>query len=164
MPVSVTMPRLGESVTEGTVARWLKQEGERVERDEPLLEISTDKVNAEMPSPLAGILVKQAVIEGSVVAIGAELGQIEESVAASARMKDEGIGSRAQRDSAPGESANSVPPSGGNGGPDEHRRYSPLVRRLAAEHHLDLRQLRGTGLGGRITKDDVLAHIARASK
>src|SRR5689334_4692698 len=73
MPVSVTMPRLGESVTEGTVTRWLKQEGERVEVDEPLLEVSTDKVDTEIPSPAAGILTKIVVGEDETVEVGAEL-------------------------------------------------------------------------------------------
>ena len=76
MPVSVTMPRLGESVTEGTVTRWLKQEGERVEADEPLLEVSTDKVDTEIPSPAAGTLTKILVAEDETVEVGAELAVI----------------------------------------------------------------------------------------
>src|SRR6188508_1045196 len=79
MPVSVTMPRLGESVTEGTVTRWLKQEGERVEADEPLLEVSTDKVDTEIPSPASGVLTKIVVGEDETVAVGAELAVIGDS-------------------------------------------------------------------------------------
>jgi 2-oxoisovalerate dehydrogenase E2 component (dihydrolipoyl transacylase) len=160
MATPILMPQLGESVTEGTVARWLKQEGERVERDEPLLEISTDKVNADMPSPVAGVLVRRSVQEGAVVPIGAELAQIDE------------IGSEhAGAPTAPnGETehpaaAASLTVVGGDGSSDEgggeRRRYSPLVRKLAAEHAVDLAQLKGTGLGGRITKDDVLAFVAQ---
>src|SRR5215204_7357733 len=78
MPVSVTMPRLGESVTEGTVTRWLKQEGERVEADEPLLEVSTDKVDTEIPSPAAGVLASIKVAEDETVEVGAELAVIED--------------------------------------------------------------------------------------
>src|ERR1041384_7681536 len=77
MPVSVTMPRLGESVTEGTVTRWLKQEGERVEADEPLLEVSTDKVDTEIPSPAAGVLTRIVVHEDETVEVGAELATID---------------------------------------------------------------------------------------
>uniref|UniRef100_UPI000B25104E biotin/lipoyl-containing protein n=1 Tax=Microtetraspora niveoalba TaxID=46175 RepID=UPI000B25104E len=82
MPVSVTMPQLGESVTEGTVTRWLKKEGERVEADEPLLEVSTDKVDTEIPSPSAGYLTKILVAEDETVEVGAELAVIDESAAA----------------------------------------------------------------------------------
>src|SRR5947209_13207190 len=77
MPTPIAMPQLGESVTEGVVARWLKAEGDRVERDEPLLEIITDKVNAEMPSPIAGTLVKIVAPEGATVPVGAEIAQLE---------------------------------------------------------------------------------------
>src|SRR5919204_4276166 len=83
MPVSVTMPRLGESVSEGTVTRWLKKEGERVEADEPLLEVSTDKVDTEIPSPASGILRGITVAEDETVAVGAQLAVIDEAGAAS---------------------------------------------------------------------------------
>ncbi|MDF5758525.1 biotin/lipoyl-containing protein, partial [Spongiactinospora sp. TRM90649] len=79
MPVSVTMPQLGESVTEGTVTRWLKKEGERVEADEPLLEVSTDKVDTEIPSPSGGVLTRIVVAEDETVEVGAELAVIDES-------------------------------------------------------------------------------------
>ncbi|MDA0647633.1 biotin/lipoyl-containing protein, partial [Nonomuraea ferruginea] len=79
MPVSVQMPQLGESVTEGTVTRWLKKEGERVEADEPLLEVSTDKVDTEIPSPAGGVLQKIVVAEDETVEVGAELAVIDES-------------------------------------------------------------------------------------
>src|SRR5690606_8111108 len=84
MPVSVTMPQLGESVTEGTVTRWLKKEGDRVEADEPLLEVSTDKVDTEIPSPTSGVLTRIVVAEDETVEVGAELAVIDESGAAAA--------------------------------------------------------------------------------
>src|SRR5215218_4750068 len=84
MPVSVTMPRLGESVTEGTVTRWLKQEGERVEADEPLLEVSTDKVDTEIPSPASGVLASIKVAEDETVEVGAELAVIDDGSGAPA--------------------------------------------------------------------------------
>ncbi|MDX3107229.1 biotin/lipoyl-containing protein, partial [Nonomuraea angiospora] len=84
MPVSVQMPQLGESVTEGTVTRWLKKEGERVEADEPLLEVSTDKVDTEIPSPAAGVLTKIVVAEDETVEVGAELAVIDEKGQAAA--------------------------------------------------------------------------------
>src|SRR5215468_8085629 len=82
MPVSVTMPRLGESVTEGTITRWLKQEGDRVEADEPLLEVSTDKVDTEIPSPAAGVLTRIVVQEDETAEVGAELAAAEPAAAA----------------------------------------------------------------------------------
>jgi 2-oxoisovalerate dehydrogenase E2 component (dihydrolipoyl transacylase) len=160
MPTPILMPQLGESVTEGTVARWLKQEGERVERDEPLLEIATDKVNADMPSPVAGVLVRRSVQEGAVVPIGAELAQIDESGSDQASApKGSSVEAQHRPEATPLTAAGSDGASNQSDG--ERRRYSPLVRKLAAEHAVDLTQLKGTGLGGRITKDDVLAFVAQ---
>lgn len=160
MPTPILMPQLGESVTEGTVARWLKHEGERVERDEPLLEITTDKVNADMPSPVAGVLVRHTVAEGAVVAVGGQVAVIEEQGAATrgtAAGDQDGAGAPAGMPGAfGGKSEREERHEEG-----ERRRYSPLVRKLAAEHEVDLAQLRGSGLGGRITKDDVLAFVAQ---
>lgn len=171
MPTPVTMPQLGESVTEGTVARWLKREGERVERDEPLLEVTTDKVNADMPSPIAGVLVRRLVEEGAVVPVGAAVAEIDEAAAAGAPDQAAAPAEGATMPAAvPSGSASSIERAGQtNGhqdaGQTEHRRYSPLVRKLAAEHGIDqqtLASLQGSGLGGRVTKDDVLAYLARA--
>src|SRR5438094_5393330 len=89
MPVSVTMPRLGESVTEGTVTRWLKQEGERVEADEPLLEVSTDKVDTEIPSPAAGVLTSIKVGEDETVEVGSELAVIDDGAGAGGEAADQ---------------------------------------------------------------------------
>jgi pyruvate/2-oxoglutarate dehydrogenase complex dihydrolipoamide acyltransferase (E2) component len=160
MPTPILMPQLGESVTTGMIARWLKAEGDYVERDEPLVEIATDKVNAEMPSPLAGTIVRIVAQEGDTIAVGAEIARIEvESAvpAGAAPVSEVPTGARAP-------SSSPV-----DGGPvyeassalhEDRRRYSPLVRRLAQEHHVDLSQVSGTGLDGRVTKDDVLAYLS----
>src|SRR6266516_1104164 len=169
MATPITMPQLGESVTEGMIARWLKAEGDHVEREESLVEIVTDKVNAEMPSPVAGTLVRIIAPEGATIPVGGELAQIEVDAAVPAGVAAP-TGSRgatvpAERDSGATARAEPVAPGEDAGGvPEENvpqRRYSPLVRRLAQEHHLDLSQISGTGLGGRVTKDDVLQYIAQ---
>ena len=160
----IKMPQLGESVTEGTVDKWLKREGDFVKRDEPLVEVVTDKVNAEIPSPFEGKLVKIAVGEGETVRVGAVIAQIETAAAAPAKDKE--------KEKEAGTAATEVPPepAGGrapapvgeaaNGG--ERARLSPAVRKLAAEHNLDPTTLRGSGLGGRVTRDDVLAAVGTA--
>ena len=168
MATPITMPQLGESVTEGVISRWLKAEGDHVEREESLVEIVTDKVNAEMPSPVAGTLVKIIAPEGATIPVGGELAEIEVDAAvpagAAASAGSTGATAPAQRDS--GAAARAEPVAVGtdaDGAREENvsqRRYSPVVRRLAQEHHLDLSQIRGTGLGGRVTKDDVLQYIA----
>jgi 2-oxoglutarate dehydrogenase E2 component (dihydrolipoamide succinyltransferase) len=183
--MQVKMPQLGETVVEGTILKWLKQEGEEVAQDEPLFEISTDKVDTEVPSPAAGTLTRILVPEGQTVAVGTELAEIaSEGEAAVA----EPPGPPSQLASAPTASA---PAGGGTTGGDEgpsgsapaavaasasvapaasgaplpergprSQILSPLVRKLAAEHGVDLSQVSGTGTGGRITKGDVLAFVA----
>jgi 2-oxoisovalerate dehydrogenase E2 component (dihydrolipoyl transacylase) len=145
----ITMPQLGESVTEGTIGRWLKQPGDRIERDEPLVEVITDKVNAEIPSPVAGILERITAPEGTVVAVGQEIGFIAA----------EGEVGTMEREPAAVAAGAVVEPRGASATDDETDgetpRSSPLVRRLAREHGIDLRQIRGTGLGGRVTREDV---------
>ncbi len=180
MPTPITMPQLGESVTEGVVARWLKAEGDHVERDELLLEIITDKVNAEMPSPVAGTLVKIVAPEGATIPVGGEIARIEvESAvgaaspaapvsipapAASAALVEAAAGSNgaapsnAASPSSMGEASMGEADTGEAG--EERRRYSPVVKRLAREHDIDLARVGGTGLSGRVTKDDVLGYIA----
>jgi pyruvate dehydrogenase E2 component (dihydrolipoamide acetyltransferase) len=202
MPVSVTMPRLGESVSEGTVTRWLKQEGDRVEADEPLLEVSTDKVDTEIPAPSSGILTSIKVGEDETVDVGVELAVISESSDAAASPAPEAAAPAApaqtpaaQADPEPepqaeveapapvaAEAPAPTPPpaaapapaaapspapavesqpmsgpsddSGDDGAAGPY--VTPLVRRLAAEHSVDLSALTGTGVGGRIRKQDVL--------
>jgi len=207
MSVSVTMPRLGESVSEGTVTRWLKKEGERVEADEPLLEVSTDKVDTEIPAPASGVISSIKVAEDETVEVGVELAVIEDGAA--------GAGSGGQADAAPAPTAEPEPapappapapapapvaaptppppppapapappappappaqapaptpaptpvpaaaqapsvPADGNGNGSLGAYVTPLVRRLATEHGVNLSTIAGTGVGGRIRKQDVI--------
>ncbi len=161
----IKMPQLGESVTEGTVDHWLKSEGDFVKRDEPLVEVVTDKVNAEIPSPFEGKLVKITAASGETVQVGAVLAQIEVADAASA-----GAQATKQQPQAAAAPAVAAPPTrevsedrtpevATSGGGDGRARLSPAVRKLAAEHGLDPATLRGSGLGGRVTRDDVLAAV-----
>src|SRR5450759_3662164 len=162
----IKMPQLGESVTEGTVDKWLKHEGDFVKRDEPLVEVVTDKVNAEIPSPFEGKLVKISVTEGETVHVGEVIGQIEVAgavAAAPAPAKPAGDGRVAHTEvpsepaSAPAPIAEAAAPNEDGGG--ERARLSPAVRKLAAEHGIDAGSLRGSGMGGRVTRDDVLAAV-----
>ncbi|MDQ4034257.1 MAG: 2-oxoglutarate dehydrogenase, E2 component, dihydrolipoamide succinyltransferase [Actinomycetota bacterium] len=156
---SVTMPALGESVTAGTVTRWLKQIGDTVEVDEPLLEVSTDKVDTEIPSPAAGTLLEIVVAQDETAEVGAKLATIGDSREGQAPAVTD------QRDqSAPPQSSESQRPS--RPIPASHTDESggapyvtPLVRKLAAEHGIDLSGVQGTGVGGRIRKQDVLAAV-----
>ncbi|MGB7723507.1 MAG: biotin/lipoyl-containing protein, partial [Bryobacteraceae bacterium] len=134
----VVMPQMGESIVEGTLTKWLKKPGERIERDEPLFEISTDKVDTEIPSPAAGVVSEILVEEGQTVGINTVVARIEESGAAAV---------------APGPEGTPLPPvSSAEPRPEASAPLSPLVRKLAREHNLDLSQMQGTGAGGRITK------------
>ena len=162
MPTPVKMPRLGESVAEGTIGGWLKKEGDWVERDESLAEIITDKINAELPSPVEGRLLKILVQADETVPVGTDIALIE--VDASAGTPPEPV-----ETSAP-EEQSVPPPSAGNGAgaapahhkrEEERQRISPLARRLAREHDLDLNAIPGTGAGGRVRKEDILAYIAQ---
>jgi 2-oxoisovalerate dehydrogenase E2 component (dihydrolipoyl transacylase) len=163
----IKMPQLGESVTEGTVDKWLKREGDFVKRDEPLVEIVTDKVNAEIPSPFEGKLVKISVTEGETVLVGAVLAQIEVGGATGAAPSAPAKPAREA-----GAAHTEVPPEPAGGpapmaaavedGGAERQRLSPAVRKLAAEHQIDTSALHGTGMGGRVTRDDVLAAVEAA--
>src|SRR6202521_3499285 len=164
----IKMPQLGESVTEGTVDKWLKHEGDFVKRDEPLVEIVTDKVNAEIPSPFEGTLVKITVPEGETVLVGAVLAQIEvpgagaPPPATGAKPSREAGGAHTEVPPEPAAEPAPKPaavPAAVEDGGAEHRRLSPAVRKLAAEHQIDPSALRGTGMGGRVTRDDVLAAV-----
>jgi len=175
MPTPVKMPRLGESVAEGTVGSWLKNEGDWIERDESLAEIVTDKINAELPSPVAGRLTKILVKVDETVPVGTDIAMIEENADVSASPPAEAAPGP---DAAPVESParanvavmdNRSATGGGNGaggatqsahvGEEERQRISPLARRLAREHGLDLNAIPGTGTGGRVRKDDILAYL-----
>jgi 2-oxoisovalerate dehydrogenase E2 component (dihydrolipoyl transacylase) len=161
----IKMPQLGESVTEGTVDHWLKSEGDFVKRDEPLVEVVTDKVNAEIPSPFEGKLVKITAASGETVQVGAVLAQIEVADAAAAGAQAaKPQAAAAATVAAPqthqaSESPGPTPEVATGGGGDGRARLSPAVRKLAAEHGLDPTTLRGSGLGGRVTRDDVLAAV-----
>ncbi|HEY8475251.1 MAG TPA: dihydrolipoamide acetyltransferase family protein [Chloroflexota bacterium] len=166
--MNVIMPQLGESVTEGIVARWLKRVGDRVEKYEPLLEVVTDKVTAEVPSPVAGVLRRILVEEGATVPVGATLAVVEEADARvggdveSPEATPSGVGGWSEAAvEATAPVAETGPTEGGRAGGRPRTVYSPLVQKLAREHGVDLSQVRGTGLGGRITKDDVLAFVAQ---
>ena len=176
MPTDVKMPQMGESISEGTVTRWLKKVGETVEKDEPLFEISTDKVDAEIPSPEAGTLIQVLVAEGKTVAVHSVVAQIQSA-------KEDGSSFQAEAGAKPGpvpvteetavrdrqETATEEPakPEAGRQDPVTIRaqataapvRSSPLVKKLAAEHKVDLTQVKGSGSGGRITKEDLLAYV-----
>jgi len=143
------MPKLGETVTTGTVTRWLVAVGDPVGFDDPLLEVSTDKVDSEIPSPFSGVLLEIMVPEGETAEVGAGLARIgpaEEAAAATA---------------AAAHPAGSVPAAAGNGG--GRARLSPIVRQLAARHGIDLGTIRGSGDAGRIRREDVEAAIARTA-
>lgn len=175
MAKPVTMPQLGESVTEGTIARWLKSEGEEIEKDEPLCEVDTDKVSSELPSPIAGRIEKLLVSEGETVEVGTEIAlvAVEGESEGSSRedMRSEGPTEEfpaagtvaqpaaAQRVRRPGASGG----NGRGGVPDAGelrlRRSSPVVRRIAAEHGIDISEIRGTGIGGRVTRKDIEAYV-----
>src|SRR6202521_4662832 len=164
----IKMPQLGESVTEGTVDKWLKREGDFVKRDEPLVEVVTDKVNAEIPSPFEGKLVKITVTEGETVRVGAVLAQIE--VAGDAKADQTPVPAKeapapraevaspaARPAAAPTHPISAPPLAPATEGGNDHARLSPAVRKLAAEHGIDATALRGSGMGGRVTRDDILA-------
>jgi pyruvate dehydrogenase E2 component (dihydrolipoamide acetyltransferase) len=176
----VKMPQLGETVVEGTILKWLKQEGDTVAQDEPLFEISTDKVDTEVPSPAAGTLTKILVPEGATVSVGTDLAEISGDGEAAAPAEAEGTPTPAEAsaEGAPVETPQVEPgtpasaptkvterpspaaaPPAADRGP-RSQILSPLVRRLAAEHDVDLSQVTGSGTGGRITKNDVLRFIA----
>jgi 2-oxoisovalerate dehydrogenase E2 component (dihydrolipoyl transacylase) len=156
----IKMPQLGESVTEGTVDRWLKKEGDYVRRDEPIVEVVTDKVNAEIPSPFEGRLVRISVPEGTTIPIGVEIAVIE--VAGAGPDGEAPAPEPAPEEAPPATAAAAPAPAEAPAGP--RQRLSPVVRRLAEEHGIDPGQLSGSGEGGRVTRDDVLAEVARRER
>ena len=195
MPVEVVMPQMGESVVEGTIAKWLVKPGDVVAEDQPLVEISTDKVDTEIPSPSAGTIAKLVAEEGQTLPVGAVIALID------AQAKSAGAGAQQAKPAAPPpERAQPAPPAAARVSPapappqptrapqapamasaeeeadtpeaaasppevrlpraDDHRRYSPVVVRIAAEHGLDIEQIPGTGIGGRVSKRDVEKYLA----
>src|SRR5689334_15925576 len=215
MPTDVIMPQMGESIFEGTLTKWLKKPGEKIQRDEPLFEISTDKVDAEIPAPASGVLKEIKVQEGTTVQVNTVVGVIDAEGAAAAPAPPEPARPAATQSSAATDGPSKAPATaarpGGNGrtgapaaspspvgetevdttrraggdvnpaarpseqravqqqqatvttlapaGDGERIRSSPLVRKIAKDNNVDLRQLSGSGLGGRITKDDILGFL-----
>jgi pyruvate dehydrogenase E2 component (dihydrolipoamide acetyltransferase) len=160
--IDVVMPQMGVSVSEGTITRWLKQEGEHVEADEPLLEISTDKIDTEVPSPGTGTLTQILVQEGQTVDVGTKLAQIGGGGAAApvAEAPPEPVAPPAEPEPAPQPVQQPAPQTeqASNGG-SGHTFISPVVARIASEHGVDTSQVSGTGRGGRVTKKDILDFI-----
>ncbi len=174
MSTPVVMPQMGESIAEGTIVRWIKKIGDAVDRDEPLFEISTDKVDAEIPSPAAGVLVDIAVKEGETVPVNSVVATIGVAGAAVAVPPSDAPapppatsaadGASPQASPAPvsapaSQAAEPVAEAGEGSG--ERQRSSPLVRRIAKEHNVDVSRIAGTGVGGRVTKNDILAFIEK---
>jgi pyruvate dehydrogenase E2 component (dihydrolipoamide acetyltransferase) len=162
MPTDVVMPQMGESIFEGTITKWLKKTGDKVQRDEPLFEISTDKVDAEIPAPASGVLQEIKVSEGNTVQVNTVVGVIGDGSGASASAPAKAVASAAPI-SAKKETP-AAPPAPASAPEDEEDsdvRSSPLVRKLAREHNVDLAKVSGTGTGGRVTKQDVLDFVER---
>ena len=200
MATDVVMPQMGESIAEGTIVRWIKKPGDKVERDEPLLEISTDKVDAEIPAPASGTLTEVLAQEGQTVSVNSVIARINGGGATEPSPRERGEGG-AERSAAPGEGrqqqappppapappkpepppapAAESRPSPPLRGPsprergegadvtdlDERRRTksSPLVRKIAAENNVDITQIEGTGVSGRVTKNDILDYLQKPS-
>jgi pyruvate dehydrogenase E2 component (dihydrolipoyllysine-residue acetyltransferase) len=175
MPTDIIMPQMGESIVEGTITKWLKKPGDKVQRDEPLFEISTDKVDAEIPAPASGVLQEIKVTEGTTVGVNTVVGTIA--------VDGEAATKPAKAAPAPETSASVPPAVAGASRPqaqaqppqaapapavheeeeEEEARSSPLVRKIAREHGVSLSQVTGTGLGGRITKQDIMQFIEKGS-
>jgi pyruvate dehydrogenase E2 component (dihydrolipoamide acetyltransferase) len=186
--IDVVMPQMGESIAEGTMSRWLKKVGDTVKRDEPIFEISTDKVDAEIPSPTSGVLAEVLVTEGQTVPVQTVVARIETEAGAVAAMPPSapapaasapaaasgGPPPKSESTAKPAPSSHQTPalaptplppatrPTGGNGGSMEERlrtKSSPLVRKIAAEHGIEIAGLQGSGIAGRVTKRDIMQVI-----
>ena len=178
--VDIVMPQMGESIAEGTMSRWLKKPGDAVKRDEPIFEISTDKVDAEIPSPAAGVLVEVLVTEGQTVPVQTVVARLETDAAAAAVVPagngaapTEAAPPAAPPAPAPAATASApipaptaapaAPVAAANSFEERVRtKSSPLVRRIAAEHGVELASVPGSGIAGRVTKKDLLAHLESA--
>lgn len=162
MPTDVVMPQMGESITEGTIAKWLKKVGDTVAVDEPLLEISTDKVDAEIPAPVAGVLSEIRFSEGDTVEVNTVIAVIGGAVGAQSRTEEAPAPSAPAPQSPP--AAVSAPAEEASvSEPGRKIRSSPLVRRIAREHQVELSRVRGTGSAGRISKEDILRYLKTRS-
>lgn len=157
MATTITMPQLGETVTEGTVAQWLKTVGDSVDKYEDFVEVSTDKVNAGVPSPVTGTIRELLVKEGETVATGTPIAVIEEAGVAQPAAEAAPAAPSAQTVQTP--SPNGAKPSSIDSAEAEsaQRAASPAVRRLAREHHVDIRSIKGSGANGRVTAEDILS-------
>jgi len=169
MATNIVIPQMGESVVEATIGKWLKKEGDPVKKDEPVVEIMTDKINAEIPAHKSGVLGKILVGEGTIVPIGAEIGVLLDSAGEAIPekyLKGNGGGVSATHSDAAATFTPSAPVATPAAEEDDLKgvRTSPAVRRLAREYGIDLTQIKGTGGGGRITKEDVEAFIASGKK
>ncbi len=187
MAVTIELPHVGESVVEGTIGKWLKKPGDEVQRYEPLVEVITDKVTMEVPSPVAGILLRVLAEEGETIPMGAPIAEMESDEvppptppAPSPELVS--LGTQASTEASVGttgylvKNAAPVGPTGGGPAPeivtevaqeapaDQSVRLSPAVRRLVKEHGIDTGKVQGTGLGGRITREDVLKYIESGPK
>jgi pyruvate dehydrogenase E2 component (dihydrolipoamide acetyltransferase) len=172
MPTDIVMPQMGESIFEGTITKWLKKPGDKVQRDEPLFEISTDKVDAEIPAPASGVLQDIKVAEGATVQVNTVVGTISADGEGSAakpaappQARKETTPTKASPVSEPKTDAPSAPaqfaPAQASHEEEDHARSSPLVRKIAREHNISLAQVPGTGLGGRITKQDITVFLEK---
>jgi pyruvate dehydrogenase E2 component (dihydrolipoamide acetyltransferase) len=168
---NVVMPQMGESIAEGTIVRWIKKVGDPIDRDEPLFEISTDKVDAEIPSPAAGVLTEIRVKEGETVAVNSVVatigtaGEVKSSAPATETLPEAAVGQPEAPKVAAVQTATAQPATTPDdqapaSGEDLRRqKSSPLVRRIAQEHKVDIAEIQGTGLSGRVTKQDILDYI-----
>jgi pyruvate dehydrogenase E2 component (dihydrolipoamide acetyltransferase) len=172
MATEIVMPQMGESIVEGTITKWLKKPGDKIQRDEPLFEISTDKVDAEIPAPASGVLQEIKVAEGATVQVNTVVGTISDGdgaapakAAPAAEKKSAPAPAPAapKAEARPAAKTEPAAPAANVQEDDEHARSSPLVRKIAREHNVNLSQVEGTGLGGRITKQDIQAFIESGS-
>jgi pyruvate dehydrogenase E2 component (dihydrolipoamide acetyltransferase) len=171
MPTDIVMPQMGESIFEGTITKWLKKPGDKVQRDEPLFEISTDKVDAEIPAPASGVLRDIKVGEGNTVQVNTVVGTIAGDGEAAAAVAPATAKPAAPAAPAPAK-PQAAPPKAQAPAPtpsaapqeeedEDHARSSPLVRKIARENNVNLSQVTGSGLGGRITKQDIMAFLEK---
>ena len=171
MPTDIVMPQMGESIFEGTITKWLKKPGDKVQRDEPLFEISTDKVDAEIPAPASGVLRDIKVGEGNTVQVNTVVGTIAGDGEAAAAVAPAPVKPAAPAAPTPAK-PQAAPPKAQAPAPtpsaapqeeedEDHARSSPLVRKIARENNVNLSQVTGSGLGGRITKQDIMAFLEK---